>query len=144
MNFTFKGVDFECDGVYRPMAQSLFKLLPQNEDIFQIDFIKEDDEIVAYVYIHGESEEEYSDATEKFVDTLTNRGFNVMISDEDYGCTDMVIVTFSAETIEMIGRLWDLQSMRRVYMGSRCIPRPTSSPYDAEISELKRLLGDSE
>lgn len=144
MNFTFKGVDFECDGVYRPMAQDLFKLLPQNGDIFQIDFIKEDDEIIAYVYIQGESEEEYSDATEKFMDTLSNRGFDVMPSDEDYGCTDMVIVTFSAETIEMIGRLWDLESMQRQYMEFRCYPRPKSTPYDAEITELKRLLGVSE
>ena len=144
--FTFKGIEFVDDSNYlsRGEVQGVFNLLdaPAELPIFEVD-LEEDslDEFTMYIYIENGDVTEIRQDTFEFLQQLKARGFDAMISDEDYGGSDVIILTFDIELIAMERRLFNLKAQRHIYMCTPCTPRPKRSPYCDEIEALEQKLG---
>lgn len=110
MNFTYCDknlvtIDFEAENCFNEdEVFEMWDMLGVNTKevpVFQVDFGKDDDEIPVYIYVHNDNEDEYSDETDRMTDILSAKGFDVMVSDEDYGGNDVVIVTLTTEHLQI-------------------------------------------
>lgn len=144
MRFEFRGIEFDVGrGIVRPMAQDLYKTLvvsmPATVDVLNVEMENDDDEIIAYIYIDNDDEEEYSNGTAYFLERLSERNIDAFVSDEDYGGLDVVIVTFRADVQEMVQEMWKLEAHERAFHNYRSYPR-AETPYSKELARLHRIL----
>ena len=98
-------IDFEADDSLN--EDEIFELWDmvdvdtKNVPVFEVNVEQDDDEYLMYIFIENGDVDYMSDATFKLCETLKGRDFDAMVSDEDYGGTDVIIVTFTSEHLQI-------------------------------------------
>ena len=84
------------DSIPMDEVMNLIKIIPMVDEIpiTEIDLESDGADRTMYIFIETDDEIHLHPLTEKFCESIRNLGFDVSISDEDYGCFDVVIVYF--------------------------------------------------
>lgn len=121
MNFTYCdknliNLDFEADDCFSQDEifefWDMIDIDTKDVPVFEVNVVKDDDEIQMYIYITNNDEFEMLDCTFKAVQTLKNREFDAFVSDEDYGGLDVIIVNLTPEHLQIARDIIYQRSLR--------------------------------